>query len=193
MTIRRFTVVALTLALLLPSGATATRLPLASSSSPPASAPGPTEGCNYDTNLPVKQVADDLLADRYHLGKFPVATLPHVLTWKEDPFNDVNWRERQHMLPLRHGPGVPAGARRRKRRYLDRAFELVRSWLDLNPVVCAALAIFLERSRDRMAHHHPRVHGSHRAPQGVAGRRHRDPRRTPGGSSPTTAARATTA
>ena len=54
--------------------------------------------CGDDSPLPLRATADELLADRYHLGQHPVATLPHRLSWMEDPFGDRQWRQKLQML-----------------------------------------------------------------------------------------------
>ncbi len=137
---RRSVALLVVTALLLPTGAVASSRPAPSTTAAVArvtQADGPTEDCPHDASVSIKQVADDLLIDRYHLGSHPVATLPHDLAWNEDPFGDVNWRERQHML--RYVMALVYQWRKTSAdRYLDRALELVRSWLDHNPISAPA-------------------------------------------------------
>src|SRR4051812_3210501 len=126
--------------LLLPAGAVAAGRPVlssAASSTGVAQAAGPTDRCSRDSSLSVDKIANDLLVDRYHFGNHPVATLPHDLAWNEDPFRDVNWRERQHML--RYVMALVYQWRKTSEQpYLDRAVELVQSWLAHNPISAPA-------------------------------------------------------
>jgi hypothetical protein len=78
------------------------------------------------------RVADALLEHRYILPPHPAVSLPAVLTWREDPFHDNNWRFQFHALGyvvtlLERGAETGDG------RYVARATELVRSWLASNP------------------------------------------------------------
>jgi Heparinase II/III-like protein/Heparinase II/III N-terminus len=76
--------------------------------------------------------ADELMADRYHLGTHDPVDIPYPPTWAEDPHSDRNWRYRLHnfdwMLAL-----IEATATTGEVRYLERALDLARSWLDSNP------------------------------------------------------------
>jgi hypothetical protein len=76
--------------------------------------------------------ADALMADQYAIGTWPVVTLPHDLTWAEDPYGDANWRYRFHtlrsLLDL-----VEAGAQTANAAYTDRALEIAADWLADNP------------------------------------------------------------
>ena len=77
-------------------------------------------------------VADELMADRYQLGSWPAATLPHDPTWAEDPYGDANWRFRYHSL--RHLLDlIEAGAQTGDARYSDRAVQLAADWVRDNP------------------------------------------------------------
>ncbi len=38
------------------------------------------------------------MLDRYHLGQHPAVTLPHGLTWSEDPLRDRQWRQKLQQL-----------------------------------------------------------------------------------------------
>jgi hypothetical protein len=98
----------------------------------PPTAAAAERRCNYDSPISLQQTASDLLADRYHLGQHPAVTLPHVLTWKEDPFGDRQWRQKFQQLRY-----VMALMYRwqdtRQAKYRHRAIQLVRSWIAANP------------------------------------------------------------
>ena len=100
---------------------------------PTAAEPGPAGVCETDSPLSVKVTADELLLDRYHLGNHPVAVLPHVLTWSEDPFSDRNWVEKLHMMRYLMALMYQWKASS-DQAYLDRALQLVRSWIARNPL-----------------------------------------------------------
>jgi hypothetical protein len=90
------------------------------------------ERCNFDSPVSLKETADDLLLDRYHLGQHPAVTLPHDLTWTEDPFGDRQWR--QKFQQLRYVMALMYRWQDTDQdQYRDRAIELVRSWIAANP------------------------------------------------------------
>ena len=76
--------------------------------------------------------ADALLADQYTLGSWPAATLPHDLTWSEDPYADANWRFNFHSLRYVINL-VEAGIQTTVPAYADRALELAADWIADNP------------------------------------------------------------
>ena len=93
--------------------------------------------CNFDSPVPRERTADDLLADVYHLGQHPAVTLPHDLTWREDPLGDRQWRQKLQMLRyvmalMYQWQATDDGT------YRDRGIELVRSWIAANPYGSAA-------------------------------------------------------
>ena len=90
------------------------------------------ERCDFDSSVSMAQTAEDLMVDRYHLGQHPVATLPHDLTWTEDPFGDRQWRQKfqqlRYVMALMYrwqGTG--------DKRFRDRGVDLVKSWIAANP------------------------------------------------------------
>ena len=93
------------------------------------SAPNPS--CDVPPANAVRQ-ADELMADSYDLGPHPAVTIAFPPTWSEDPLSDRNWRFRFHsldwMLPL-----IEATSETGDGRYLDRALDLARTWLEANP------------------------------------------------------------
>jgi hypothetical protein len=88
--------------------------------------------CGDDSPLPLRETANELLADRYHLGQHPVAALPHRLSWTEDPFGDRQWRQKLQMLRYVNALAF-AWQETGDERYRSRARSLVRSWLRSNP------------------------------------------------------------
>jgi hypothetical protein len=93
-----------------------------------ASAPNPD--CEVAPANAVRQ-ADKLMADRYDLGTLETVTIPFPPTWSEDPHNDRNWRFRLHSLDWLLAL-IAATSATGERRYLDRALDLARSWLEAN-------------------------------------------------------------
>ncbi len=93
--------------------------------------------CNYDSPVSVRRTANDLMNDRYRLGQHRVVTLPHRLTWREDPLRDRQWRQKFHQLryvmALMYQTRVTG-----QPRYRQRAMALVRSWIAANPRGAAA-------------------------------------------------------
>ena len=76
--------------------------------------------------------ADALLEGRYLWEPHPEVELGTTLTWTEDPFDDRNWRFQFHALRwVWHL--INTGSSTGDARYLDRAEELVRSWVENNP------------------------------------------------------------
>ncbi len=107
--------------------------PIANVAAPAADITVPSdERCNFDSPVPLAQTADDLMLDRYHLGQHPAVTLPHGLTWTEDPLGDRQWRQKLQQLRF-----VMALMYRWQdtgdRAYRDRAIDLIRSWIAANP------------------------------------------------------------
>lgn len=102
---------------------------------PPGSAAVPSAGypahCR-DGGDPIP-AADGLLQDRYQLGTHPAVTLPHDLTWTEDPFHDTNWMFLLHSLQYVKDL-LDAWRLTGEQRYLDRALELGRDWAADNSV-----------------------------------------------------------
>jgi hypothetical protein len=88
-------------------------------------------GCNQ--TMPPR-MADQLLADRYHLRPLPSVRLPppENLTWAEDPFGDANWQYRFHSLSWVLSL-LQASSRTGNPAYLERAVDLARSWVERNP------------------------------------------------------------
>ncbi len=104
---------------------------------PPAGVARAAERCSYDSPVSQARTADDLLADIYHLGQHPAVTLPHDLTWREDPLGDRQWRQKLQMLRyvvalMYQWQATDDTA------YRDRGIELMRSWIAANPYGSAA-------------------------------------------------------
>ena len=104
---------------------------------PPAGVARAAERCSYDSPVSQARTADDLLANIYHLGQHPAVTLPHDLTWREDPLGDRQWRQKLQMLRyvvalMYQWQATDDTA------YRDRGIELMRSWIAANPYGSAA-------------------------------------------------------
>ena len=91
----------------------------------------PRANCSTTVANPLAQ-ADELMADEYQLGPHAMVEIPFPPTWSEDPFGDRNWRSRFHgfewfvsLVTATRETGEP--------RYLERALDLARSWLEANP------------------------------------------------------------
>jgi hypothetical protein len=76
--------------------------------------------------------ANELMANGYRLGTWPLVTLPSNLSWTENPLNDVNWPFQLHSLRFALDlftatrlSGDPA--------YQDRALSLLQDWATDNP------------------------------------------------------------
>lgn len=76
--------------------------------------------------------ADALLHDRYRLGDHPEVTLPHDLTWREDPLHDANWLVRFHGLSWVRTL-LDAWRISGRQRYAGRATAVIHDWLADNP------------------------------------------------------------
>ena len=76
--------------------------------------------------------ADALLEGRYRWSPHPEVELGTELTWTEDPLEDANWRFQFHALRWVWYL-ISATQRTGDERYLDHAYELVRSWVEANP------------------------------------------------------------
>ena len=79
-----------------------------------------------------RAIADDLLANRYHLTPHPVVTLPSDPTWAENPVGDPNWAFQFHSLRFVLSL-LSAWAGTGDETYRDRATFLLRDWLQDNP------------------------------------------------------------
>ena len=76
---------------------------------------------------------DALLHDRYAFPPHPEVTLPHDLTWAEDPLRDRNWRFDFHALRWVENLWA-AWTSTNDQAYEDRYVELLQDWYDDNPV-----------------------------------------------------------
>ena len=106
---------------------------------------------------PPGATADDLLADVYHLGQHPAVTLPHDLTWREDPLRRPAVAPEVPDAALRDGAHVPWQATD-DGTYRDRGIELVRSWIAANPYRVGRVPVRLEGPGHRVAGDDPGVH-----------------------------------
>jgi hypothetical protein len=89
--------------------------------------------CGYDSRMGAKATAEELMADRYHLGPHRAVTLPHELSWREDPLHDRQWRYRLHMLRFVNAL-VDHSLTTGRDRYLRRGLGILRSWIAHNPI-----------------------------------------------------------
>ena len=76
---------------------------------------------------------DALLHDHYLYAPHPEVTLPHDLTWAEDPLHDRNWRFDFHALRWVENLWA-AWTSTNDQAYYDRYVELLQDWYDDNPV-----------------------------------------------------------
>jgi hypothetical protein len=79
-----------------------------------------------------RDVADDLLANRYTLARFDTVTLPSNPRWNENPLHDPNWEFNFHALRYVEALWA-AWDTTGDRRYRDRYEFLLRDWYQDNP------------------------------------------------------------
>ena len=80
----------------------------------------------------VRRLAEDLLANRYRLARFPVYTVPGNPHWNENPAHDTNWEFNFHTLRFVEILWRAYDATH-DRRFLDRSEFILRDWYRDNP------------------------------------------------------------